>query len=66
MLVRYGVYATVETSTGVCSINLFKGFTEDALGNQVGGVRITLGDVYKQISQFVSSPSNRVSFCMGC
>lgn len=65
MLVRYGVYATVETSTGVCSINLFKGFTEDALGNQVGGVRITLGDVYKQISQFVSSPSIEFPFVWG-
>lgn len=65
MLVRYGVYATVETSTGVCSINLFKGFTEDALGNQVGGVRITLGDVYRQISQFVSSPSIEFPFVWG-
>lgn len=65
MLVRFGVYATVETSTGVCSINLFKGFTEDALGNQVGGVRITLGDVYKQIGQFVSSPSIEFPFVWG-
>lgn len=65
MLVRFGVYATVETSTGICSINLFKGFTEDALGNQVGGVRITLGDVYKQISQFVGSTQIEFPFVWG-
>lgn len=65
MLVRFGVYATVETSTGICSINLFKGFTEDALGNQVGGVRITLGDVYKQIGQFVGSPQIEFPFVWG-
>lgn len=65
MLVRFGVYATVETSTGVCSINLFKGFTEDSLGNQVGGVKITLGDVYKQISQFVCSPQIDFPFVWG-
>lgn len=65
MLVRFGVYATVETSTGICSINLFKGFTEDALGNQVGGVKITLGDVYRQISQFISSPQIEFPFVWG-
>lgn len=65
MLVRFGVYATVETSTGVCSINLFKGFTEDALGNQVGGVRITLGDVYRTIGQFVGSPDIEFPFVWG-
>lgn len=65
MLVRFGVYANVETSTGVCSINLFKGYTEDASGKQVGGVIISLGDIYRQIKSFILNTDVEIPYVWG-
>lgn len=65
MLYKYGVYATVETSTNACSINLFKGYELNALNEQIGGVVISLGDVYRQISEFVSSTKVEMPFVWG-
>lgn len=63
--IRFGTYATVETSTGRCSINLFKGYTKDALGNQKGGVSISLGDVYRHIRESVCSTDIDMPFVWG-
>lgn len=63
--VRFGTYATVETSVGKYTVNVFKGFEKDALGQQVGGVKISLGDIYKQIEDFVCSPNIDIPFVWG-
>lgn len=63
--VRFGVYATVETSVGKYTINVFKGFEKDSLGRQIGGVKISLGDIFKQISNFVCSPEVEIPFVWG-
>lgn len=61
MLMYDGVYATVETSVGVFSINLFKGSPVD------GGkpVIISLGDVYGKISEWVLNPRIKMPFVWG-
>lgn len=63
--VKFGVYATVETSTGRCSINLFKGYVKDALGNQKGGVSISIGDVYRHIRESMCSTDVEMPFVWG-
>lgn len=63
--VLHGVYATIETSVGKYTVNIFKGFKKDALGRQIGGARISLGDIYKQIPEFICSPEIEIPFVWG-
>jgi len=61
MEIRSGVYATVETTVGKFTINIFKG---TAYGEN-GAITISLGDVYKQISSYVLNPKNIMPFVWG-
>ena len=62
---KFGVYATVECQPGVCSINIFKGFEKDAMGNEIGGVKVSLGDIYRQITPFISNTQIQMPFVWG-
>lgn len=59
-----GVYATIVTSPGLCSINVFKGFKE-INGKQVGGAMISLADVYNQIKDFMLDSQIEYPFVWG-
>lgn len=61
MLIYDGVYATIETSVGKFSINLFKGSPVD--GNNP--IIISLGDVYSKISEWVLNPKVKMPFVWG-
>lgn len=63
MEVRVGVYATVETSTGMFSINLFKGNAKENAGKS--SVRISLGDIYRNIESFMCDTRNVMPFVWG-
>lgn len=63
--IRDGVYATVETSVGKYTINLFKGFSVNEEQKKKDFVKISLGDVYKNISSYVLNPSVAMPFVWG-
>ena len=60
---RIGVYATIETSVNVYTINLFKGMLLDP--KQQKPITISLGDVYKEIGDYVKDPSIQMPFVWG-
>lgn len=59
-----GVYATTETSTGKFTINLFKGVPKEKVG-KVCNIKITLGDIYKDVQEFICNPKNQMPFIWG-
>lgn len=58
-----GVYATIETAVNVYTINLFKGMLLDP--KQQKPITISLGDVYKEISDYIKDPSVQMPFVWG-
>ena len=64
MEIRVGCYATVETSTNMYTINLFKGEPSHNVGRK-SSVRISLGDIYDNISDFILDTRNQMPFVWG-
>ena len=62
MEIRTGVYATVETSVGVYTVNLFKGMPKN---RQNKGITISLGDIYRNEKDFMLDPSIQMPFVWG-
>ena len=63
--VIFGSYAMVETSVGKFTINIFKGFRKDPSGKQIGGVTISLGDVYSGIKDYICDTKNEIPLVWG-
>lgn len=64
-VIRFGCYATVETSVGKYTINIFKGSVKDSMGRPKGEAMISLGDIYRQIRDFMCSPDVEIPFVWG-
>lgn len=60
---RTGVYATIETAVNVYTINLFKGMLLDPQKQKP--ITISLGDVYKEISDYIKDPKVQMPFVWG-
>lgn len=60
---RIGVYAVIETAVNVFTINLFKGMLKDPQKQKP--IAISLGDVYKEIGDFVKDPKVQMPFVWG-
>lgn len=65
MEIRVGVYATTETSTGKYTINLFKGELKKDSEMHKTSIKISLGDIYRDIENFIVDVGNVMPFVWG-